>query len=221
VNTFRLKVSVAILSLVCAASMAFAQQLEHRYRYKLHPGDQIAVHFPLTPEYDQQVTLEPDGFVVLNAGGESKLTGLTLEQATDLIKQHATVRLNAPEVHLTLIDFQHPYFVVAGEVNSPNRYDLREDITVLQAVMIAGGVKVSGKQNQVLLVHGAATSQPTVRSINLKHINAKTLGENPVVEPGDLVFVPRNHITNLQQWTSVISPLAAYMGPTATIAATH
>ncbi len=221
-NSFAKTKSLIILALagVIACGVLSAQQLQLRSRYKLLPGDQIAVHFPLTPEFDQQVALEPDGYVVLNAGGEAKLGGLTLADATEVIKKQASIRLNNPEVHLVLMDFQHPYFVVAGEVNSPNRYDLREDITALQAVMMAGGIRISGKQEQVLLVHGAASGSPTVRQLNMKHLNSKSVSENPIIASGDIVFVPRNRITNLQQWTSIITPFAGYASPAANIAAT-
>ncbi len=221
-HSFAKAKSLFILTMVSviACSVMSAQQLQTRPRYKLLAGDQVAVHFPLTPEFDQQVTLEPDGYVVLTAGGEAKLGGLTLDEATGVIKKHASVRLNDPEVHLVLLDFQHPYFVVAGEVNSPNRYDLREEITALQAVMMAGGIRISGKQQQVLLVHGAASGNPTVRLLNMKHLTSKTVGENPIIASGDIVFVPRNRITNLQQWTSIITPFAGYASPAANIAAT-
>lgn len=180
----------------------------------------MSVHFPLTPEFDQQVTIQPDGYVILTVGGESKVAGLDVEQATTLIRDHASVRLKDPEVHLVLTDFQHPYFVVAGEVNNPNRYELREPLTALQAVMFAGGTRVSGKDTQIIYIHDAASPRPEVRSLNMRHINSKLLSENPSIQPGDIIFVPRSHLTNLQQWTNIITPIAGYASPAATIAAT-
>jgi len=214
-----LRVAAALLGFAVAAS---GQQLHQRDRYIIHGGDQITVHFPLTPEFDQLVTVQPDGFVVINVGGNAKLAGLDLDQATDLIREHATVRLKDPEVHLVMTDFQHPYFVVAGEVNNPNRYDLRENITALQAVMFAGGSKVSGKESQVVYIHDAASGSPLVRVLNMKHKNARTAAEDPILQSGDIVFVPRTHLTDLAQWTNIISPIVGYASPaTAVVATAH
>ncbi len=207
------------LATVFACGLLSAQQLQTRPRYQLHSGDQIAVHYPLTPEFDQQITIQPDGYVVLTMGGEAKVAGLTLGEATDLIKKNATVRLMDPEVHLALMDFQHPYFVVAGEVNAPNRYELREDTTALQALMLAGGARISSKPRQVLLIHGAATGQPTVRTLDMRHINSKFLAENPLLVAGDIVYVPRNTITNVQQWATLFAPFTSTVAPTADMVA--
>lgn len=214
-----LNVAVGV-ALVVGTVAASGQQLQQRPRYLIHEGDQITVHFPLTPEFDQLVAVQPDGYVVMNVGGNAKLAGLDQDQATALIREHAMVRLKDPEVHLVMTDFQHPYFVVAGEVNNPNRYDLRENITALQAVMFAGGSKVTGKDSQVIYIHLAASGNPLVRVLNMKHKNARTAAETPILQSGDIVFVPRTHITDLAQWTNIISPIVGYATPVTAIATT-
>ena len=214
-----LKRLTLFLALTATAALAQTQRpLTPEPRYNLHRGDQISVHFPLSPEFDQQVTIQPDGFVVLTLGGEVKIAGLTLPEATRLINTNATTRLKDPNAQLTLTDFQHPYFIVAGEVASPNHYDLRDEMTALQALMLAGGSRISGKDTQVLLIHGAGTRQPTVRFLDLKHITSTSVAENPLLASGDIVFVPRNKITNAQQVANIITPFAGYAAPAASIA---
>ena len=39
-------------------------------RYRLCASDVIALTFPLTPEYDQAVTVQPDGFITLAGAGD-------------------------------------------------------------------------------------------------------------------------------------------------------
>ncbi len=206
-------VLVTLVTTVCAQ-----RPLTPGARYKLHLGDQLTIHFPLSPEFDQPVTIQPDGFVVLTLGGEARIVGLTLPEATKLINEHATARLKDPDAQITLTDFQHPYFVVAGEVNAPNRYDLRQEMTALQALMIAGGARISGKETQVVLIHGAETGSPTIRILDMKHLTPKNVADTPLVVSGDIVFVPRNKITNAQQVAGLFAPLAGYAAPAATIA---
>ena len=55
--------------------------------YRLQPGDTFTVHYRLTPEYNQTVTLQPDGTVTLRLLGPVSLRGLTGEQARSRIQE--------------------------------------------------------------------------------------------------------------------------------------
>src|ERR1700722_9081508 len=85
------------------------EQLHQRVRYKLHAGDVIALDYRYTPEFNQTVTIQPDGYVTLNVVGAIKVAGLTVDEAHDQIVSQASSRLNKPELGITLKDFQHPY----------------------------------------------------------------------------------------------------------------
>src|SRR5437868_622566 len=49
-------------------------------RYKLQPNDVLEIKYRYTPEYNQEVTVQPDNFVNLNLVGDLKAGGLTLSQ---------------------------------------------------------------------------------------------------------------------------------------------
>src|SRR5262245_36906072 len=83
-------------------------------RYKLVPGDVIDIAYRYTPEFNQTVTVQPDGYVSLQVVGDLKIGGLTLEEARAKIAEKATVRLKDPELNLFLREFQRPYIVVSG-----------------------------------------------------------------------------------------------------------
>lgn len=193
-----------------AASVAGAQQLQQRARYHIHEGDQIAVEFTYTPEFNQAVTVQPDGFVTLKVGGDVKAAGHTLDEFKAAIQQSASVRLKDPIVVLTLTDFQHPYFVVAGEAFAPLKYELRENLTVLQGIMLAGGIKQSGKEKQVVLIHGLGTSDQTIELLDLKNVQSNTIFEHDRdLASGDIIFIPRNRLTHaLQVMSLIIAPAA-------------
>ena len=111
------------LSLICGAA-ALAQTpgfAERDPRYRLQPTDAVEIHYRYTPEFDQAVTIQPDGFVTLPIVGDLKLQGLTLDQAKSAILAKASLRLLEPEITLVLRDFEKPYFVVGGEVGAPGK----------------------------------------------------------------------------------------------------
>src|SRR2546429_9944162 len=118
-------------------------------RYRLQPGDVLEVQFRYSPEFNQTVTVQPDGYVSLEIGGDIKVAGMTVEQTRLAILKKANARLQDPVAAVILKEFQKPYFVVAGEVAAPGKIEMRERVTAIQAIMLAGGLKEGGKGSHV------------------------------------------------------------------------
>src|SRR4030095_533492 len=49
-------------------------------RYRITPGDVLALTFPLVPEFDQVVTVQPDGYVNLLSVGDLRVQGRTVRE---------------------------------------------------------------------------------------------------------------------------------------------
>jgi polysaccharide export outer membrane protein len=172
--------------------------LHSRERYRLHTGDSLVLDYRLSPELNQTVTVGPDGYVDLNVAGAVKLEGLTLAEARDRILQLDSARLNSPELNLELKDFQRLYVVVAGQVVNPARIEMREDMTALQAVMLAGGFRDSAKESKIVLFRrlNAKSDMAEVQVLNLHHIHKTAQLEHDVaLQPGDILYVPENAVT--------------------------
>ncbi len=54
-------------------------------RYRLQPGDVLEVQFRYSPEFNQTVTVQPDGYISLEIGGDLKVAGMTVEQTRQAI----------------------------------------------------------------------------------------------------------------------------------------
>jgi polysaccharide biosynthesis/export protein len=170
-------------------------------RYKLCTSDSIALTFPLTPEFNQTIVIQPDGFVSLAGVGDVYLAGMTAEESVAAIEKAYTKILHDPIVTIELKDFNKPYFIVTGQVNKPGKYDLRGDISATQAVAIAGGFNDSAKHSQVLLFRRVNDDWYEVKPINLKKIlTGRDLQEDIQVRPGDMLFVPQNMISKIKKF---------------------
>src|ERR1700741_932706 len=88
-------------------------------RYRLQPGDVLEVQFRYSPEFNQTVTVQPDGYITLEIGGDLKVAGFTIEETRQAILRQANKRLQGPVATIILKEFQKPYFVVSGEVAQP------------------------------------------------------------------------------------------------------
>lgn len=192
--------SILTLGFVASMQVGLAQEpaLHPRERYRLHTGDTLILEYRLSPELNQSVTIGPDGFVDLNVAGGVKLAGMTMFEARELILKLDSVRLNAPELNLELKDFQHPYVVVAGQVLNPRSVEMREDMTAIQAVMLAGGFKDSAKETKIVVFRrlNSKTDMAEVRVLNLHRIKKTSqLEQDLQLEAGDIIYVPENLAT--------------------------
>lgn len=188
-------------------------QLHQRPVYTLHIGDEISLNYRFTPEFNQTVTVQPDGSAVLNIVGNVRLAGLTLTQAHDEIVKLASVQLNHPELSLTLTKFEQPYVVVAGEVDRPGKIDIREDTTALQAIMLAGGFKDSAKDTKVILFRHINGDMAEVRPLDLHNIKKHAdLERDTQLQPGDMLLVTRNKLEHFSRFMKA-TDLGVYFNP--------
>lgn len=182
-------------------------------RYRLQPGDVFEVQFRYSPEFNQTVTVQPDGFVSLEISGDLKVAGFTIEQARQAILKKASARLQDPVAAIVLKEFQKPYFVIAGEVNVPGKIEMRERVTALQAIMLAGGMKEAAKSSQVVVFRRINSDTAEVKLLNLKSIRRTADLENDLtLQPGDMVYVPRDKISKIERFIKLAS-VAAFMAP--------
>src|SRR5438034_1078913 len=147
-----LAATAAAQELVRSAPVAAdSQASNHVSRYQLRSGDVLELNFPFVPEFDQSITVQPDGFIALRALGALQVAGTTIPELTERLRAAYESILKDPVITIELKDFEKPYFIVAGEVEKPGKYDLRGETTLTQAVAVAGGVKERAKQSRAVL----------------------------------------------------------------------
>ena len=182
-------------------------------RYHLQPGDVLEVQFRYSPEFNQTVTVQPDGYITMEIGGDLKVAGFTVEQTKQAILRQASTRLQDPVATVVLKEFQRPYIMVSGEVNTPQKIELRERVTALQAVMLAGGLKETAKSSQVIVYRAINSDTAEVKVLNFKSIRRTTDLENDLtLQAGDMVYVPRDKMSKIERFVRLAS-VAAFMVP--------
>jgi len=215
----RRKLFLTIALLIIAIPVAIRAQNPPRlaptteYRYQLKPGDVIEVQFRYSPEFNQTVTIQPDGYIALEITGDLKIAGMTVEQARQAILKKASVRLQDPVANVILKEFQRPFFVVAGEVTQPGKIEMRERVTAIQAIMLAGGLKETARSSQVIVCRQINSDMAEVKLLNLKSIRHTSDLENDLtLQPGDMVYVPRDKMSKVERFMRLAS-VAAFMAP--------
>jgi polysaccharide export outer membrane protein len=186
---------------------------ERNPRYELRKGDTFDLDFALSPEFNQSVAVQPDGYVTLKAVGTIFVEGQTLPVLTETLKSAYAKILHDPVIAIALKDFEKPYFIAAGQVTKPGKYDLRSELTVTQAVAIAGGFNDKAKHSQVVLFRPAPGGMFEAKLLDIKKLLAsRNLSEDVRLQPGDMLYVPQSTFSKIRPFLPTTS-MGAYYNP--------
>ena len=185
---------------------------ERNPRYHLRKGDSFDLDFELSPDFNQTVAVQPDGYVTLKGVGSIFVEGQTVPELTETVRTAYSKTLHDPVIAIALKDFEKPYFIASGQVAKPGKYDLRSDLTVTEAVAIAGGFNGQAKHSQVVLFRPVPGGGYEARLLNVKKLLAShNLSEDVELQPGDMLYVPQNAFSKIRPFLPT-SSMSAYLG---------
>jgi polysaccharide export outer membrane protein len=180
-------------------------------RYRIQAGDSFDLSFELSPEFNQTVSVQPDGFVTLRGVGDTKVAGETVPELTQTLRGAYSKILNDPLISVVLKDFEKPYFVADGQVWKPGKYEMHGQMTLVQAIAVAGGFNSTAKHSQVLLFRRVDDQWTEAKLFNVKKMQKEgNLSEDPFLHPGDMLFVPKNTMSKIDRFIPNMS-MGAYL----------
>jgi len=181
--------------------------------YRLRCSDVVEITFTFSPDFNQLLTVQPDGYLPLKGTTQLYVEGLTLPELQAAVREAYRGILHEPEVTVTLKDFDKPYFIAAGEVGRPGKYELRAPTTVTEALAMAGGFSPRAKHSQVVIFRHISEDTLESHVLNVKALlRSRNLKEDVQLHIGDLVFVPQNTISKIRQFLPA-SSLSLYANP--------
>src|SRR5216684_1099358 len=107
---------------------ANAQVLEASYQedgYRIQPNDKLSVDFYLNSEFNDTVTVSPDGQIVLRMVGPIKATGLTPDQLAEKIDDAYKNELRNPGAVVHLQNTPARRIYIQGEVAHPGSFQMQ------------------------------------------------------------------------------------------------
>ena len=189
-------------NLVASPGPDRSPSFQDRYpRYTLRSGDSFDVTFEFSPEFNQTLIVQPDGFISLREIGDVHVSGLTLPEVQQLLQTKYSAILKQPAISVIARDLEKSYFIATGEVARPGKYELRGQITVTEAIAIAGGMAPDrAKHSEVVLFRRQGDGLAPGKVVNVKGmLKKKDLREDVYLKPGDLIFVPQNAWSKARQ----------------------
>jgi len=117
-------------------------------------------------------------------------------------------------VDIPLMPAVHERLYIMGEVNSPGIYSVKNAVDLLGAIVLAGNVTSLAKETNTIIVRGYSSPEnaPLVMMADVKALlrNAD-VRQNITLEEGDLIYVPRMVIGDVNEWISNNSALLSFI----------
>ena len=132
--------------------------------------------------------VDKTGHIELPMAGKIKVDGLTTAEVKELIKTKATTYYKNPVVNVRLANFR---VTVLGEVLRPGTYTVsNENITLLDAIGMAGDLTIYGKRENVLLIRKEDGQLKYLRF----DLNSSSTFRSPyfILHQGDVIYVEPN-----------------------------
>ncbi len=194
---FTLLMAVSAWAAEPATAPAVSTELPRQAIATYHIGvdDMVQVSVWHNPDLSVTVPVRPDGNISVPLIGDVRAGGRTPEEVAADVKQRLTTFLRDPQVAVILTELRsHEYLSrvrVTGAVHQPVSIPYRQGMTVLDAVLAAGGTTefANGDRTSLYRRQDGGNVQPF--DIKLDRIMKKgELSSNIPVQPGDIITVP-------------------------------
>jgi len=173
--------------------------------YILGAGDTIQVEIFNVPEYSGSQQVLADGSVNLAAITPVNVSGLTPQEAEQVIASAYSRELRYPQITVVLETPRPLRIAIAGEVNQPGLYTLTPEAnaqfpTVSQALQRAGGVTQAADLQQVKLRRANGNRPEQVTTLNLwQLLNNGDIRQDLVLRDGDAIVIEETNNVNIAQ----------------------
>jgi len=186
-NGMRMVLFAALLALQMPA---WSQDQAASGSYRLHAGDSITVSVWKELDLQRKVMVRPDGRFSFPLAGEVQAAGRTPDEVR--IDIEGKLKKFIPEAVVTVIteDFSGNRIYVIGQVNKPGMFIMNPQLTVLQALSLAGGSTPFAKLDDISVLRGAGAAQKSLPFRYNQVVEGKSLQQNIALESGDVVVVP-------------------------------
>ena len=167
--------------------------------YRVQVGDVLQIKLPLMQEFNDEVTVRPDGKISTTFVDDLPVANRTVPELLATLKRAYGRELRNPIVSVSVRAVSPFRIYVAGEVVAPGEYSTPSpNLTLSQALARAGGLKLSAEPDDIFILRRGADDVPTVLSTKYRSVMR---GADPTADVRlaryDVVFVPRTTIAEL------------------------
>ena len=156
----------------------------------VQPGDVIGITFPGAASMNTKQQVQADGTITLLMGGTMQVKGKTPPEIEQAVLEVYGPQLVVKEVAVSVESAGFPVFI-SGAVLRPGRVVCRQSVTVLEAIVDAGGfIEGRADMKNVKVVRKAEDGTTKTFIVDLRSALKGDPGDPLYLRPSDVVYVP-------------------------------
>ena len=187
-GTILLLVGAACLAAAADTNLPAASIAVAGSDYRLGPEDVIDVFVWKEPDLSTSVVIRPDGKISLPLANELEASGKTVTELQAEITERLRRYITQPIVNVMVKQINSLKISVLGEVRKPDVYRIKNRVTVLDAIAMAGGFTDLARPTRVVVLRNTATGPQRIK-INVKQTVADNTAAPFYLQPQDTVYV--------------------------------
>jgi len=164
--------------------------IDNENEYVIGPTDILEIQVWREPTLSRTVPVRPDGKITLPLLDDIQAAGLTPLQLKAKLEKALAKFINNPKVSVSVQEIKSKKIYVLGQVNTPGEYPLRHNMTVMQALSLAGGLAEWADAGNIVIIRNENGKQKRIKFNYKKVLKGKDLEKNIFLEPGDTIVVP-------------------------------
>jgi polysaccharide export outer membrane protein len=158
--------------------------------YIIGPQDVLEIQIWKEPDFSRQILVRPDGKITLPLIGDVQASGMNTMDLRDLLAEKLKGFVDNPEVTVIVLESHSKNFYIMGKVNRPGTYPLIPEMTVLQALSVAGGLGEWADSDSIRIIRRTGGKEEIFAFDYDKVVSGKKLEQNIVLAPNDTIIVP-------------------------------
>ena len=167
----------------------------------LKSGDSLSISVLQDPKLDRNVVVDPSGEIAFPLAGHIRARGLTPQALENILKTKLQPNYKDDHLDITVAvanapkdipeDDLKPKVFITGEVVRPGSYIVRQPLTLMQAIALAGGVGPYAAKRRIQVRRRVPGGDETIFMFNYKAYEAgEDLEGNISLRAGDVIMVP-------------------------------
>ena len=179
---------LSIFLFILTTSNTFAASKEASYR--IGAGDVLNISVWRDENLSRQVVVLPDGTLSFPLIGEVQAEGKTLVELKQTVRDRLAPFVPDPILSMEVLRANSLMVYVIGKVNRPGRFELIDNINVLQALSLAGGLNAFARSSDIKILRKISEGTQIIKFDYNSASKGKDLEQNIMLERGDVIVVP-------------------------------
>lgn len=212
-NRLQARILLTILTLICTFACSVktpyiqtipdneleATEVQAR-DLSLGAGDELEVRLYPHENMTRKILVPASGIIYYPLAGEVDINDMGVNELRNILTKRLTPFIVNPQVSIEVITQRSQKIFVLGEVSHAGPFPMDSKIRAIEAISRAGGFTLNASPDSVILVR-SNSSKTQMKILDLQNIiNENGLTDNVALRPGDIVYVPRSFVADLDRF---------------------